>query len=390
MTGCPESERIARAALSAAVEPPGERVARHVIDYGPEASLAALRKGAGEKLDPDGRVHRLLDGVDGQALLASASELGIRFVCPEDPEWPLVLDGLAFQVGSEKWVTPPLGLWVRGDADLAALAPRSVAVVGARAATDYGRRVATEMAAELASRGWTVVSGAAYGIDGAAHRGALAVSGTTVAILACGADVAYPRGHTDLLDRILDGGLIVSELPPGTRPSRPRFIARNRLIAAMTRGTVVVEAAVRSGALSTATWATKLNRPLAAVPGPVTSAMSAGAHKLIREAAVLVNDAAEVADVVGDLGVDAAEEKRAPDSAFDRLDPTARDVYEAIPARAIVTADQLCAETGLSVPACLAALGRLAAGSLVVRSDGGWRLARTGRATPKAAKLDLG
>ncbi len=382
MTGCPESERIARAALSAAVEPPGERVAKHMIDHGPEASLAALRKGGDDKLDPGGRIHRLLAGVDGAALLASASALGIRYVCPNDAEWPVVLDGLVFLAEDEKWVAPPLGLWVRGDLDLAALAPGSVAVVGARAATDYGRRVATEMAADLASRGWTVVSGAAYGIDGAAHRGALAVGGTTVAILACGADIAYPRGHTDLLDRILEGGLIVSELPPGTRPSRPRFIARNRLIAVLTCGTVVVEAALRSGALSTATWASNLNRPLAAVPGAVTSAMSAGTHKLIREAAVLVNDAAEVADVVGDLGVDAVAERRAPDSALDRLEPTARDVYEAMPARAIVTADQLCAETGLSVPACLAALGRLAAGGLVVRSDGGWRLTRTGRATP--------
>ena len=383
MTGCPEHQRAARAAPSAAVEPPGERVARHVIDHGPEASLAALREGGDEKLDPGGRVHRLLAGVDGEALLASASALGIRFICPDDAEWPLVLDGLVFHAGPGKWVAPPLGLWVRGEANLASLAPRSVAVVGARAATDYGRRVATELGADLAARGWTIVSGAAYGIDGAAHRGALAVGGTTVAILACGVDIAYPQGHTDLLARIFDTGLIVSELPPGVRPSRPRFIARNRLIAALTRGTVVVEAALRSGALSTAAWANDLRRPLAAVPGPVTSAMSAGTHKLVRDgAAVLVNDAPEVADLVGDLGSDAAADKRAPDGVLDRLEPTARDVYEAMPARAIVTADQLCAETGLSVPACLAALGRLAAGGLVVRTDGGWRLIRIRRATP--------
>ncbi len=391
MTGCPEPERMARAALSAAVEPPGERVARRVIDDGPEASLVALRAGGDEKLDPSGRVHRRLAGVDGDKLLASAATLGIRFVCPGDSEWPVVLDGLAYRVGDQKWVAPPLGLWVQGEANLAELMPRSVAVVGARAATDYGRRVAIELGADLAARGWTVVSGAAYGIDGAAHRGALAVGGTTVAVLACGVDIAYPRGHAELIGRIMEAGLIVSELPPGVRPSRPRFIARNRLIAALTRGTVVVEAALRSGALSTATWAGHLQRPLAAVPGPVTSAMSAGTHELIRSgAAMLVNDAGEVADLVGEFGTDAAVDKREPDGVLDRLEPMARDVYEAMPARGIATTDQLCAETGLSLPACLAALGSLAASGLVVRADGGWRLVRIRRATPTTTMLDFG
>jgi DNA processing protein len=391
MTGCPDYERVARAALAAGVEPPGERVARHLIDHGPEATLAALRQGGDEKLDPDGRVHRRLSGVDGASVLASASALGIRYVCPGDAEWPAALDQMLIYPNQDgKWVAPPIGLWVRGESDLAALAPRSVAVVGARAATDYGRRIATEIGADLSSRGWTIVSGAAYGIDGAAHRGALAVGGMTVAVLACGADLTYPRGHTELLRRILDSGLIVSELPPGTIPSRPRFLARNRLIAALTRGTVVVEAARRSGALSTATWATRLYRPLAAVPGPVTSAMSAGCHKIIRDgAAVLVNDAAEVADLVGDIGTDAAADERAPDGPLDRLEPTARDVYEAMPARLAVTVDQLCAETGLSVPACMAALGRLGASGLVVREDDGWRLVKAGRGAPKAVVLDL-
>jgi DNA processing protein len=392
MTGCPDHERVARATLSGAVEPPGERVARYLIDHGLDATLAALREGGDEKLDPGNRVHRRLAEVDGEVLLAAAHPRSIRFVCPEDSEWPTILDQLAFSVNADdKWVPPPFGLWIRGDHDLSVLAPRSVAVVGARAATDYGRRIATELGADLSTRGWTVVSGAAYGIDGAAHRGALAMGAITVAVLACGPDLHYPRGHTELLGRILDGGLIVSELPPGTVPSRRRFLARNRLIAALTRGTVVVEAALRSGALSTATWATHLNRPLAAIPGPVTSAMSAGCHKLIRSnAAVLVNDATEVADLVGELGTDAAAEPRAPDGPLDRLEPTARDVYEAMPARSVVTLDQLCAETGLSVPACMAALGQLAASGLAVRADGGWRLVKVGRGAPRAPMLDLG
>jgi DNA processing protein len=391
MTGCPDGGRLARATLSAVVEPPGERVARRVIYDGAEATLAALRGGGDETLDPAQRIHRRLAGVDGKGVLAAAAARRVRFVCPEDDEWPTVLDQLALLADTDgKWAAPPLGLWLRGDARLEVLAARSVAVVGARAATDYGRRIATELGADLAARGWTVVSGAAYGIDGAAHRGALAVGGTTVAVLACGADVAYPRGHTDLLGRILDNGLIISELPPGTPPSRPRFLARNRLIAALTRGTVVVEAALRSGALSTATWAAQLARPLGAVPGPVTSAMSAGCHKIIRAASgVLVNDAAEVSDLVGDLGADAAPDQRVPDGPLDRLDPVARDVYEAMPARATATVDRLCAETGLSIPACLAALGGLAARGLVAKADGGWRLERPGRGRDTAAMLDL-
>lgn len=370
------ADRAARAALSAVVEPPGDRVARLVIAHGPEAALARLRNGAGDKLDPGRRMQRRLTGVDGAAVLAAGASCGVRFVCPGDAEWPTVLDDLRHRVDSmTRWVAPPMGLWVRGEADLAALLPRSAAVVGARAATEYGRRTAADFGAQLSSRGWTVVSGAAYGIDGYAHRGALAVGSPTVAVLACGVDRTYPKGHADLLDRIRTSGLVVSELPPGTLPSRPRFLARNRLIAAMTRGAVVVEAALRSGALNTAQWAHDLQKPVTAVPGPVTSAMSAGCHKLVREdAAILVTDVGEVVDAIGDLGADAAEPKRDPDRPLDRLAPVARDVYEAIPARATVTVDRICADTGLSVPACLAALGELSAGGFVHRVGGGWRL----------------
>lgn len=376
MNGCGEADRIARAALSAVVEPPAEKVARLVIARGPQAVLDWLRAGAGDKLDQGGRLQRRLVGVEGADVLAAGAASGARFICPGDPEWPAVLDDARMAADSAaRWVAPPVGLWVRGDADLAALLPRSVAVVGARAATEYGRRTAAEFGAQLSSRGWTVVSGAAYGIDGYAHRGALAVGSPTVAILACGVDRIYPRGHADLLERILATGLVISELPPGALPSRPRFLARNRLIASMTRGTVVVEAAVRSGALNTAKWAVDLQKQVAAVPGPVTSAMSAGCHLLVREnAAVLVTDVAEVVDVIGDLGTDAVEPKRGAERPLDRLAPVARDVYEAMPARAIVTVDRLCADTGLSVPACLAALGELSAGGFVRRVDGGWRL----------------
>lgn len=378
MTGSGTGERVARAVLSAVVEPPGEAVARHLIAHGAEATVAALRAGTGPKIDRDHRIQRRLSGVDGADVLRAGANCGARYVCPGDTEWPPALDELPLAVDtSSRWAPPPFGLWVRGETELAESAARSVAIVGARAATEYGNRTAAELAAELSSAGWTVVSGAAYGIDGFAHRGALAAGGLTMAILACGVDQTYPQGHADLLARIAGSGLIVSELPPGTRPTRGRFLARNRLIAGLTRGTVVVEAALRSGALNTAQWATEIGRPVAAVPGPVTSAMSGGCHKLIREgAAVLVTDAAEIADAVGDLGADAAPVKRGEDRPLDRLGPIARDVYEAIPARAVVTADQLCRETGLRVPECLAALGELSTEGFVRRVNGGWRLIR--------------
>jgi DNA processing protein len=177
-------------------------------------------------------------------------------------------------------------------------------VVGARAATTYGCDVASSIAYELAERGVVVVSGAAYGIDGAAHRAALAAGGTTVAVLSSGVDRAYPVGHEALLERIAAQGAVVSEAPPGRHPSRARFLTRNRIIAAMSAGVVVVEAALRSGALNTAHWATQLSTHVMAVPGPVTSAMSAGPHRaVIDRGASLVTDAADVLELVSPVGV---------------------------------------------------------------------------------------
>src|SRR3954447_15859043 len=172
---------------------------------------------------------------------------------------------------------------------------RSVAVVGSRSATTYGAAVAGDIAATLGAAGHTVVSGAAFGIDNAAHRGALAAQGPTVAVLACGVDRAYPAAHRPLLDYIAEVGVVVSEAAPGCAPTRIRFLARNRLIAAFGQGTVVVEAAIRSGALNTASWTTELRRVLMGVPGPVTSAPSAGVHQLVRSRdALLVTSGQEV------------------------------------------------------------------------------------------------
>jgi DNA processing protein len=376
---CSDEERAARAALAAAVEPGAVHIARAVSTVGPVDTIEVLRRGAPGKLDQDRRVQRRLRYVEGARILAQTVEAGARLVCPGDPDWPASFTQLEveLQAGMHS-VPPPFGIWLRGAGDLPRLAERAVAIVGARAATSYGRSVASELAADLAAEGWTVVSGGAYGIDGAAHRGALAAGRPTVAVLACGVDIAYPRGHTELLSRIMADGLLVTERPPGAAPSRPGFLKRNRLIAGLTGGTVVVEAARRSGAISTAEWAARLQRPVGIVPGPVTSAMSAGCHRLARESnAVLVTNAAEVAELVGVIGTDAAPDEREPNHVLDDLPQDQRDVYEAMPGSGTTTVDELCRATGLTARQCLAALASLAYADLVVRTPHGWAIERS-------------
>ena len=288
-------------------------------------------------------------------------------VVPGDDEWPARLDDLADRA--------PLALWVPGTGDLGDVSRRSVAVVGARACTPYGEHVAAELAAGLADRGWTVVSGGAYGIDAAAHRGALAVDGPTVAVLACGVDVRLPaRPRRPAARRRGPAALVVSELPPGARPTRRRFLDRNRVIAALGRGTVVVEAAIRSGALNTAGHADELSRAVMAVPGPVTSAASAGCHELLRtRGAALVTDAADVLDQVGDLLVEVSDPRRGERRPHDGLDPVALRVLEALPIRRRAAADSIGRVAGLDAPTVLRTLGQLAAAGLADADGGRWR-----------------
>ena len=296
---------------------------------------------------------------------------GIRLLCPGDPGWPGQLDVL----GDAR----PYALWVRGAADLRFACLRSVSVVGTRAATPYGEHVAATLAAGLAERGWTVVSGGALGIDGRAHRGALAAGGTTIAVLPSGVDEPYPRGHHDLFEDIAADGLLVSEWPPGRTPTRPGFLVRNRVIAALSRGTLVVEAALRSGALNTARHARDLNRPLMAVPGPVTSLASAGCHYIMREwGAECVTGAA---DVVAALSF-GPDDLPGPASGAvlprDALDPVTRDILEAIPARGGWGPARIAATAGVDLDTVLRGLGELAAGGFVERCERGWRLRRSG------------
>lgn len=320
-----------------------------------------------------------LDGLDPRRELRVLERLDGSLVVPDDPGWPTALDDLG--------AVRPLALWVRGSDRLAELAARSVAVVGARACTDYGRHVTGELASGLAARGFTVVSGGAYGIDAAAHRAALVSSAPTVAFLAGGVDRLYPVGNTELLRAVVgSGGAVVSEVPPGSVPSRVRFLLRNRLIAAFAGATVVVEAAWRSGSLSTAVRAAELSRPVGAVPGPVTSMASTGCHRLLRDgAAVCVTDADEVAELAGALARDAAPAapaagtRRAPrDATYDGLDPVETRTWDALPLRSGAPTDAVARSAGLAVSEAVGALGRLEVRGLAERTPGGWRRVRAG------------
>jgi DNA processing protein len=363
MTG--DTERRARALLTRAVEPGDTRVARLVASIGAEETVERLRIGD-PRVERVDRYRERIEGADANADLARVEAVGGRLVVPGDLEWPSQLDDLGLMA--------PLALWVRGVADLRLTALRSVAVVGARAATPYGERIASNFASDLAAAGWAVVSGGAFGIDAQAHLGALAARGMTIAVLACGVDVAYPPRHDSLFARIAADGLLVSEVPPGSAPHRTRFLVRNRVIAALTRGTVVVEAAIRSGSLSTAHDAERLGRPVLVVPGPVDSMMSAGVHRELRRGALAVTSAAEIIEAVGLLGVDLAPLPSAPVLPRDELDPLSARVLDYLPVRGAVTFESVAREAGLDPAETAAALGLLELGGFVRSGPEGWRL----------------
>ena len=265
-------------------------------------------------------------------------------------------------------------LWVRGERPLADSVTRAVSVVGARAASSYGMHVAMEMGYGLASREWTVVSGGAYGIDAAAHRGAVSANGVTVAVLACGVDRLYPAAHASLFERIIETGLVVSEWPPGADPHRHRFLVRNRVIAALARGTVMVEANARSGARQTLGRAALIGRTIMVVPGPVTSAMSVGCHLAQRQlGARLVTGYADVLEEVGRIGDDLAPLPRGPLTRLDQLPAELRRILDGVPIRGGADAGTIAADAGVPLRDALRALPALAAEGLVVESAQGWR-----------------
>jgi DNA processing protein len=304
---------------------------------------------------------------------------GLRFVHRGSGEWLPGLDDLG-STGPVSGIEGgrPLGLWAGGPMALSELGASGIAIVGARASTPYGDTVASELASELAEAGTVVVSGGAVGIDAAAHRGALASEGATVAVMACGLDQLYPRCNDALLRRIRADQLVVSEYPPGHTPTKFRFLTRNRLIAALSAATVIVEAAARSGAKNTVGWAQALGRPVLAVPGPVTSALSLTPHRLIRDAqAALVTNAHDVLVELGPLGVLQPPLLDPETRLTDDLDPGELRVREAFPARRAISVDELGLLVGIRVGECLAVLGSLAArGHVEALGDGTWRLVR--------------
>jgi DNA processing protein len=365
----------ALAYLSRVVEPPCPDLAALVSRVGPVEAADRVKRRAVE-----GRLLGLTEAryeIDCAVRdLATLERLGGRLVTAADSEWPL-LAFTAFGGADLKQrpeAHPPLALWVTGPARLDEVADRAAAIVGTRAATAYGQHVAGELAAGLAERDAAVVSGGAYGIDGAAHRAALAADGFTVAVLAGGIDVPYPAGHAALFHRIGEQGLLVTEYPPGLRPQRHRFLTRNRLVAALSGATVVVEAGARSGAANTAAWAGTLGRGVCAVPGPVTSSASVGCHALLRAGAIVVTRADEVVEQIGRAGELAADEER-PRSLFDDLAENEQRVYDALPARGARTVDEIAVASGLPPTQVLGPLSMLEIAGLVVCQGGRWKLA---------------
>jgi DNA processing protein len=365
--------------LSRVVEPPCAELAALLDRVGPVDAAERVRRAQVD--DTLARHTEARRGIDRAAEdLELLARRGGRLITPEDDEWP-TLAFTAFgsvAAGAKPQGRPPMVLWALGPARLDETAQRAAAIVGTRAATCYGEQVAADLAAGLTERGVAVVSGGAYGIDGAAHRAALAAEGVTVAVMAGGFDIPYPAGHSGLLHRIGSHGLLVTEYPPGVRPARHRFLTRNRLVAALAGAAVVVEAGLRSGAANTAAWARALGRVVGAVPGPVTSSTSTGCHALLRDGAEIVTRAEDIVELVGRIGELAPEEPR-PATPLDGLSDAERQVYEALPARKVATIDEIAVAAGLAPARVLGPLAMLEIAGLAERHDGRWRIVRQRR-----------
>lgn len=371
-----EAERDALISLAHLGEPGDQVLGAYVRKHGPVAAVEAIKARKSGLRDGAGLYARL-GLADPVIAREKCRRIGAQLITRGTVDWPTQLDDLGDAA--------PFALWVQGVAGLRLVALRSLAVVGARASTSYGETVCRDWCATFADTGWTVVSGGAYGIDAAAHRGALSANGVTVCVLASGVDVAYPKTHEALIARIADEGVVVSESPPGEGARRHRFLSRNRIIAALTRATVVIEASVRSGTTSTANAAMQLNRHVLAVPGPVSSPMSAGCHNLIREqGAILASCPEDVLEVLGPLS--ASVSRGGPDQQFwvvphkltDDLSAREMRVLDAFPNRGEVSLNQLVCDAGLGPMDVSAALGILTAGGFVQPSGMSWT--RAGRA----------
>ncbi|MFT3943217.1 MAG: DNA-processing protein DprA [Ancrocorticia sp.] len=426
-----EEERLAAMAWTRLAE--GEDVfATALVDsYGYARALQWLRKArAGAPVDERLRpsVARWCGRLDSEVFerdVERSAKLG-GFLMPGDPLWPQSL----MDLGEVR----PLGLWYHGNPEI--LRGLSLAIVGSRDATEYGLRIATDFAYEFAEQGVVIVSGGAFGIDAAAHRGALAAGGKTVVVLAGGVDRPYPRQNASLFGEVLAaGGVIVSESPPGAQSLRHRFLARNRIIAGLSIATVVAEAPVRSGAISTARHALGIGRQVGAVPGPITSPRSAGCHMLMRSDAICVTSVQEVRELMGFVtegeshpvprvneqlmldigggagagdvaGVGSAVEAAAAHSQVSASSPAVRltaasatvasstvanvddplaghplavRVRDALPVRRACSVARIATTAGVSVPEAIKGLGMLEMRGVAEQVNDGWRLSPAAR-----------
>lgn len=374
-------DAYARAVWSLLIEP-GDAVAGALLArFGAAGALERVQTGDDRLLGDDrrhdmrrahGRWMPRLDQREIVLSLARAHAAGVQLVVPSDPHWPASFADLAAHA--------PVCLWMRGDPRALVAAP-GVAVVGARAASRYGEHVATEIAAELAADGITVVSGGAYGIDGAAHRAALHVDGRTVAFMAGGVERSYPSGNSALIDAIAQTGAVASEVPCGATPTKWRFLQRNRLIAAASAATIVVEAGWRSGSINTAAHAADLGRPLGAVPGPITSATSAGCHRVLREYhAACITGAADVKELIADTLAPTLPMPAAVRG--DRADRPSTDdtvrVRDALSTRVWRSVDEVVRRSGVEHADVVTRLGLLLLADDVERGPHGWRVAAPG------------
>jgi DNA processing protein len=386
VTNLPDDPRLALMLLSSIVEPGDAELDDLLAETGPIEVVKRLWEGeVPERLQriTSAMVSCTHDPAARAADIAAATEsCGAKVLIPGDPEWPDQLRDLMLVCDAdEPHVRPPRCLWVRGEQDLARLCRRSVAIVGSRAASEYGQHLADDLAADLTQAGWTIVSGGAFGIDRAAHLGALARGGSTVSVLACGVELPYPKGNHSMFNLIAENGLIISEWPPGTSVMKHRFLTRNRVIAALTAGTVVIEAAHRSGARNTARYAAELGRVLMFTPGPVTSSMSAGVHQLAREPweARLVTRAEEVIEDLTGIGGPLATPPPSQRRPFDRLTEVEARLVESLPRGYVVDTTRLAAAAGVPAEMAAETLERLLRTGWVDRIDNRWRLARGGQ-----------
>ena len=364
-----DDDRQARLELMSVIEGGSAYWVREIGNRGAVEVLARLK--AGDYAEHAPSASRRIQQIQGEALKDSIAAVDARLIIPGDAEWPTQLSDLE---------SPPIALCLRGSGDLRTIALSSIAIVGARAASGYGVRLASEIALQLGERGWNTISGAAYGIDAAAHRGALLSGAQTAAVLASGVDQPYPSGHVSLFEAIRADGVLVSEVLPGVGPTRGRFLVRNRVIAALTRGTLVVEAALRSGSLRTAGDAMALNRPVMAMPGPVTSPTSAGCHRLVMEhKAELVTELDDVLVHIGPLLIENTETITTV-SARDGLAADEKSLLELFPTRTSLSIETLARLSDIAPNRILGLLGVLATSGFVEREGAGWILTKKGKA----------